>query len=60
MLDMKRIVICLLLSALGLIPAFAQTPTDTVRAALVSVNDPPKHSFPLEDGDGTLRVHLGG
>ena len=60
MLDMKRIVICLWLGALGLIPAFAQTPTDTVRAALVSVNDPNKLIFTLEDGDGTLRVHLGG
>lgn len=57
---MKRTVICLWLGALSLIPAFAQAPTDTVRAALVSVDDPKKLVFTLEDGDGPLKVHLGG
>ena len=39
MLDMKRTVLCLWLGALGLIPSFAQTPTDTVRAVLIGMND---------------------
>lgn len=60
MLDMKRIVLCLWLGALGLIPSFAQTPTDTVRAVLIGMNDLDKFIFTLEDGNGTLRVHLGG
>lgn len=60
MLDMKRIVLCLWLGALGLIPSFAQTPTDTVRAVLIGMNDLDKFIFTLEDGNGTLRVRLGG
>ena len=60
MLDMKRIVLCLWLGALGLIPSFAQTPTDTVRAVLIGMNDLDRFIFTLEDGNGTLRVHLGG
>ena len=55
---MKRVVIGLWV--LGAVPVFAQTPPDTVRAALVGVNDPDKLIFTLEDGDGTLKVHLGG
>ena len=44
---MKRIVLCLWLGALGLIPSFAQTPTDTVRAVLIGMNDLDKFIFIL-------------
>ena len=57
---MKRAVLCICLCVWGLVPVFAQTPLDTVRAPLVSVNDPEKLIFTLEDGEGTLKVHLGG
>lgn len=58
--EMKRLLFCLWLGALALAPSYAQAPPDTVRATLVSVNNPEKLIFTLEDGDGTLKVHLGG
>jgi len=58
--EMKRFVICILLCIWGLVPGFAQKQLDTVRAALISVNDPKKLIFTLEDGEGTLKVHLAG
>ena len=57
---MKRAAICFLFCVLGFVPVFAQAPLDTVRAALIGVNDPEKLIFTLEDGDGKLKVHLGG
>ena len=57
---MKRFIVCIWLCVQGLIPIYAQAPLDTVRAPLVSVNDPEKLIFTLGDGDGTLKVHLGG
>ena len=57
---MKRIAFCIWLCVMSLVPAFAQAPLDTVRAALIGVNDPEKLIFTLEDGEGTLKVRLGG
>ena len=57
---MKRSILCISLCVSGLVPVFAQAPLDTVRAPLVSVNDAEKLIFTLEDGEGTLKVHLGG
>lgn len=57
---MKRTVVSICICVLGFVPVFAQAPLDTVRAALVGVNDPQKLIFTVEDGDGTLKVHLGG
>lgn len=57
---MKRVAFCLWLCFQGLALSFAQQPLDTVRAALIGVNDAEKLIFTLEDGDGIMTVHLGG
>ena len=57
---MKRIVLCVVFCLWGLVPGFARKQLDTVRAALIAVIDSEKLIFTLEDGDGKLKVRLGG
>lgn len=57
---MKQIVIVIWLCLWTLVPGFAQKQMDTVRAALIGVNNPEKLVFTLDDGGDTLKVRLGG
>lgn len=57
---MKRIILTLYLCIMGLVPSFASSPKDTVRAVFDYLVDYEKLIFTLKDGDEKLKVRLGG